>query len=308
MKKCFLLTVAGVMIASSLWGQTNLTAPFSGTPPTIDGVIGGAEWQDAQSYNLTFHHYSDPYTEIVPVYLLNDGTFLYCASTAPAPYSPLTGFVIVIDGDHSHSINGTMSEPHRDLSYSKAGGPSGMNDGYYAEVPPCRSNQVVTPPAGAEHAYSGTYETSYEFKIPLSDMTTTPGETIGIFLHFSGGYGDLGLYLYPTVDFCAIADWPDLYIEPAPTCCIGRVGDANGQGDYPDEITLGDIMLMVDALFISSDCTKLACPDEADVNQSGGANPPPELCLDYVTLGDIMTLVDFLFITGPETAVLLDCL
>jgi hypothetical protein len=91
-------------------------------------------------------------------------------------------------------------------------------------------------------------------------------------------------------------------------CCVGRVGDANGQGDYPNEVTLADIMLMVDVLFISNDCTKLVCPDEADVNQSGGANPPQALCLDYVALGDIMTLVDFLFITGPETAVLPECL
>jgi hypothetical protein len=91
-------------------------------------------------------------------------------------------------------------------------------------------------------------------------------------------------------------------------CCAGRVGDANGLGVYPDEITLGDIMLMVDVLFISNDCTRLACPDEADVNQSGGANPPQSACLDYVSLGDIMTLVDFLFITGPDVAVLPECL
>jgi phosphatidylserine/phosphatidylglycerophosphate/cardiolipin synthase-like enzyme len=31
------------------------------------------------------------------------------------------------------------------------------------------------------------------------------------------------------------------------------VGDANGDGDYPDEVTLGDIMLLVDVKFISSD-------------------------------------------------------
>jgi hypothetical protein len=30
--------------------------------------------------------------------------------------------------------------------------------------------------------------------------------------------------------------------------------------------------------------------------------------LDYVSLGDIMTLVDFLFITGPDVAVLPECL
>jgi hypothetical protein len=78
-------------------------------------------------------------------------------------------------------------------------------------------------------------------------------------------------------------------------CCEDRVGDANGEGDYPDEVTLGDIMLMVDVKFISGDCSKLLCVAEADVNQDGGSNPT---CEDHVTLGDIMTLVDFLFISN----------
>jgi len=88
-------------------------------------------------------------------------------------------------------------------------------------------------------------------------------------------------------------------------CCAGRVGDANGSNEPTDEVTLGDIMLMVDVKFISGDCSKLPCIPEADVNQDGGADPN---CDDHVTLGDIMTLVDFLFITGPENAVLPDCL
>ena len=90
-----------------------------------------------------------------------------------------------------------------------------------------------------------------------------------------------------------------------PGCCVGRVGDANGSNETTDEITLGDIMLLVDAKFISGDCSILPCVAEADVNQDGGANPT---CEDHVTLGDIMTLVDFLFITGPDVAVLPDCL
>jgi hypothetical protein len=82
--------------------------------------------------------------------------------------------------------------------------------------------------------------------------------------------------------------------EPA-TCCVNRVGDANGEGEYPDEVTLGDIMLLVDVKFISGNCSILACVAEADVNQDGGVNPN---CDDHVTLGDIMTLVDFLFISN----------
>ena len=78
-------------------------------------------------------------------------------------------------------------------------------------------------------------------------------------------------------------------------CCIGRVGDANGDGEYPDEVTLGDIMLMVDVKFISGNCGLIPCLAEADVNQDGGNFPN---CDDHVTLGDIMTLVDFLFISN----------
>jgi len=89
------------------------------------------------------------------------------------------------------------------------------------------------------------------------------------------------------------------------SCCLGRVGDANGSNESTDEVTLGDIMLLVDVKFVSGDCAKLPCIAEADVNQDGGDNPN---CDDHVTLGDIMTLVDFLFITGPENATLPDCL
>jgi hypothetical protein len=87
-------------------------------------------------------------------------------------------------------------------------------------------------------------------------------------------------------------------------CCRVRVGDVNGEGEYPDEVTLGDIMLLVDVKFVSGDCSVLPCLTEADVNQDGGVAPT---CDDHVTLGDIMMLVDYLFITGPGIATLNDC-
>ena len=90
----------------------------------------------------------------------------------------------------------------------------------------------------------------------------------------------------------------------ADDCCVGRVGDANGLGVYPDEISLGDIMMMIDAKFISESCDRIPCLAEADVKQDGGAEPT---CED-ITLGDIMVLVDFLFITGPQNATLPECL
>lgn len=86
-------------------------------------------------------------------------------------------------------------------------------------------------------------------------------------------------------------------------CCLGRVGDANGQAG--DEPTIGDVGAVIDAKFISGTCGGvIPCLAEADVNQSGGPDPN---CTD-ITISDISILIDYLFISGPENATLPDCL
>jgi len=78
-------------------------------------------------------------------------------------------------------------------------------------------------------------------------------------------------------------------------CCVGRVGDVNGAGG--DEPTIGDVSTLIDAKFITGTCDGiLNCLTEADINQSGGANPT----CDDITIGDISTLIDYLFITGSS--------
>ncbi|MCX6834239.1 MAG: hypothetical protein NTW07_03750, partial [candidate division Zixibacteria bacterium] len=98
-----------------------------------------------------------------------------------------------------------------------------------------------------------------------------------------------------------LAAWTKPY-----SCCHGRVGDANGLGTFPQEVTISDIQLLVTAKFTSSlPCEQnLHCLTEADVNQSGGMNPT---CID-ITISDIQTLVNHLFIAGPANAPLKDCL
>jgi hypothetical protein len=93
--------------------------------------------------------------------------------------------------------------------------------------------------------------------------------------------------------------------NPEQGCCCGRVGDANGLGTYPQEVTISDIQTLVTAKFILGTCDGLVqCLSEGDVNQSGGANPT---CND-ITISDIQTLVNHLFIAGPANAPLKDCL
>jgi hypothetical protein len=122
-------------------------------------------------------------------------------------------------------------------------------------------------------------------------------------------------------DNCRLASNPaqedtDMNCPPAPygedpkcgdicqTCCVGRVGDANSLGPYPNEVTISDIQTLVTAKFIVGSCAALPCLTEADVNQSGGTNPE---CSD-VTIADIQTLVNHLFIAGPVNAPLKSCL
>jgi len=92
-------------------------------------------------------------------------------------------------------------------------------------------------------------------------------------------------------------------------CCIGRVGDANGEGG--DEPTIGDVSLIIDALFITASETVLhtasACIDEADVNLSSQDTPAhwPPVFAD-ITIGDISALIDALFITA-DLSILSNC-
>jgi hypothetical protein len=88
---------------------------------------------------------------------------------------------------------------------------------------------------------------------------------------------------------------------PETGCCTGRVGDANGSGgDVP---TIGDVTILIDALFVSADAGLLECLTEADVNQSGGAVPQAS----DITVGDISLLIDALFI-AVDLSLLPDCL
>jgi hypothetical protein len=84
-------------------------------------------------------------------------------------------------------------------------------------------------------------------------------------------------------------------------CCDGRVGDANNSGE--DEPTIGDVTVMIDALFIGDDWSVIPCLAEADINQSGSADPQEA----DITIGDISYLIDYLFITG-ESLGLAECL
>ena len=125
-----------------------------------------------------------------------------------------------------------------------------------------------------------------------------------------GDYADVDGDGIPTgVDNCPADYNPDQAdrdgdgVGDACECCVGRVGDANGSGE--DEPTISDVAVIIDAKFITGICDGVVeCLSEADINQSGGADPT----CDDITISDISALIDYLFITGPENATLAECL
>ena len=72
--------------------------------------------------------------------------------------------------------------------------------------------------------------------------------------------------------------------------CVGIVGNVNC--DPIDDVTISDVTLLIDHLFISG--VALCSLPEADVNQSGGVNPG----YDDITISDVSALIDNLFISG----------
>jgi len=93
-------------------------------------------------------------------------------------------------------------------------------------------------------------------------------------------------------NFSELSNSP-LIVATLMDCCQGMVGDVNGRDG--DEPSLADVMVLVDHLFVTG--RPLWCVEEADVDQSGGANPQQGPDSD-ITLGDIMVLVDHIFLTG----------
>ncbi|MCX6835008.1 MAG: C10 family peptidase, partial [candidate division Zixibacteria bacterium] len=177
-------------------------------------------------------------------------------------------------------------------------------------LPPSGYAAVPTAPAryydlSTDAAYFGGVEVC----ISYDDADVTRDESTLRLLHYVGGaWTDVTTSLdTETNQICGSTTTlsPFLIVERS-TCCEGRVGNANGLGTPPNEVTISDIQLLVTAKFISSlPCEQsLHCLTEADVNQSGGADPA---CKD-ITIADIQTLVNHLFIAGPTNAPLKSCL
>jgi hypothetical protein len=206
-----------------------------------------------------------------------DGAMLADFGAFGSPYEPLT------------SRETPVLLPFTTMS-STGGGPEwSPPDHIVLPAQTAGTGQMTIEPDGSAASMSLTLE-PYLFELGSFLVLDRDSGTVMYYPNYSesNGLGDCGVNL-----FDGLAD--------ACSCCNGTVGDPNGVGG--DEPSIGDISTMIDALFISGNATPIACLAEADINQSGGGDPP----YADITIGDISILIDYLFITGP-TLGLPDCL
>ncbi|MBN2029806.1 T9SS type A sorting domain-containing protein [bacterium] len=151
---------------------------WSGTPPTIDGLITPGEWAGATSINI-----ANPYApSAITLYVKNDADNLYIAI------------------DDSNDINndpgnllGIIFDENNDDMWD-TGGPSGeglitinnaasLFTGYWGTYPNSLGADVPIAPAGiTKYISNGSGHVQYEasFDLATSPINASPGETIGI--------------------------------------------------------------------------------------------------------------------------------
>jgi hypothetical protein len=163
--------------------------------------------------------------------------------------------------------------------------------GLSASSPGSRPNETVASSPEAPQLSMG------HLGLGMIAGETANYRTAGNLLHLPNG-------LYATLNYWLFLGPYYYWVPEDDGCCVGRVGDANGSGD--NEPTIGDVSVMIDALFIGNDWSVISCLTEADVNQSGGSDPQGGPTGD-ITIGDVSYLIDYLFITGMSLG-LPDCL
>jgi hypothetical protein len=187
----------------------------------------------------------------------------------------------------------------------------GITTATVAASPPELPSQYNPLPVGSPLVYdvstTATLDGPIRFAVGYDETGLSVAETSLALLHYDGAqWVDVTESIDTEANLIIGSSSSLSYFVAAErtTCCVSRVGDANGSGT--EAPTIGDISTMIDAKFISESCDGLiTCFVEADINQSGGISAG----CDDITIGDISMLIDYLFVTGPDDyGPLNDCL
>lgn len=294
--------------ADTTFGAAPLQVNFSGV---VCGDVTSFNWQfgdgDSAIGNAVAHTYTEP-----GLYQVN-----FSASTTKDFIDELGPIDILVHGDTVliDTLSQLNTEPvridvqvankipvdHMTIPFSWAGGPALKFDSISTDGLRTATFQLVT--LASVDSFNKRATVYLQASTGGGTSQLDPGDGPVVSLYFTPLSDDEGIVplniisysaFEPIFAFSAWSYFPTTVSGQvelhSPPCCVGRVGDVNGNGS--DEPTVSDIGTLVDFMFISG--ASLPCLEEADTNGSGGGTPTG----DDISVADIGVLVDYLFITG----------
>lgn len=179
-------------------------APFLTSAPTVDGAISRNEWPDASKTTLRMFR-PDGFTQDVDVFLGHDESFFYVAIDSPLASGHDSRAEIILNGIVDGKYHGVATSPIMTAYYSRRSpdaweGYSELHFLNETEDGQIGNHKIAEIPPGfvfgAVEVEGGVH---YEFRVPLSELQASTGDTLGIsvMIHPSG-LGVHSLY-YPMV-------------------------------------------------------------------------------------------------------------
>ena len=229
-------TIFGVEVIEELW--PTLKPKFTNTPPTIDGALGGAEWNDA--WHLEF----EGATMDFDLYLMGDVDNLYGAIDALDDSVLNDGDMIRLYFDNNNDdawpatcVPGTNKEGYYGISYTAADGVTLVYKTVWDDAGTPTTCETLTPTALTAAANLSGGNMVFEFAIDMDggEMYGDLGEITGLYIHVIDNASDYAIQVWPEDATSDPASFGDLKYHDCNGCLIDDYcwdsGDVNPVND-----------------------------------------------------------------------------
>ena len=179
-------------------------AGWATSAPTIDGVIGGAEWSTAGTANAVYPGYNGTVT----LYAMNDNGYLYLAvaDQGDGILADYDSFGLLFDDDGNREWPPSANGQEGIIQLYRSSGSFSANfQDFYGWWPDNYDGGSWITPPGVMHrisASSGHVQYEARFDLSSSPLNPAPGDVIGLLIYIweTGINGFSGLWPQETVD------------------------------------------------------------------------------------------------------------
>jgi hypothetical protein len=188
-------------------------AKYSASSPTINGQIIPSEWQNANSYDITFIRVDGILSHTGKFYLQHDNTWLYIGIESGWNSGWDVYMQLRFDGNNDTILAGSNLEPHTDIQneYPSPGAWGGYNNYQYIVG---TNAYATTPPTGTLKGSYGSSNVNYEFSMKISDLNVNPDSVFRFFMYHGSDGTTPHDYGFPAGNIRHYpSQWPTVHLE-----------------------------------------------------------------------------------------------